>query len=108
MGKCTMTMLAQIVAYHHCGYMTNVTVVAGDTGTVPTGMGGSNSRQAVLAGTSAHTAAVKVRQKIIRIASQLLEAGEADLDIDGRSVHVKGVKEMAVDFGKVASAVAGN
>jgi carbon-monoxide dehydrogenase large subunit len=44
---------------------------------------------------------------MIRIAAHLLEAGEADLDIDGRSVHVKGVKEMAVDFGKVASAVAG-
>src|SRR5436190_5299638 len=107
MGQSTKTMLAQIVADQLGGDMANVTVVAGDTGTVPTGMGGSNSRQAVLAGTSAHTAAVKVRQKMIRIASHLLEAGEADLDIEGRTVHVKGVKEMAVDFRQVASAVAG-
>jgi carbon-monoxide dehydrogenase large subunit len=107
MGQSTKTMLAQIVADQLGGDMANVTVVAGDTGTVPTGMGGSNSRQAVLAGTSAHSAALKVRDKLIRIASHLLEAGEADLEIEGRSVHVKGVKEMAVDFGKVASAVAG-
>jgi CO/xanthine dehydrogenase Mo-binding subunit len=80
--------------------MANVTVIAGDTGTVPTGMGGSNSRQAVLAGTSAHSAALKVRAKLIRIASHLLEAGEADLEIEGREVYVKGVKKMAVDFGK--------
>ena len=107
MGQSTKTMLAQIVADQLGGDMANVTVVAGDTGTVPTGMGGSNSRQAVLAGTSAHSAALKVRAKLIRIASHLLEAGEADLEIEGRSVHVKGVKEMAVDFGKAASAVAG-
>jgi len=100
-------MLAQIVADQLGGDMTNVTVIAGDTGTVPTGMGGSNSRQAVLAGTSAHSAALKVREKAIRIAAHLLEAGEADLEIEGRSVHVKGVKKMAVELSKVASAVAG-
>ena len=107
MGQSTKTMLAQIVADQLGGDMANVTVVAGDTGTVPTGMGGSNSRQAVLAGTSAHSAAIKVRRKLLHVASHLLEAAEQDLDIDGRSVHVKGARPMAVDFGKVASAVAG-
>ena len=107
MGQSTKTMLAQIVAEQLGGDMANVTVVAGDTGTVATGMGGSNSRQAVLAGTSAHTAAVKVRNKIMRVASHLLEAGEQDLEIDGRAIHVKGVKEMTIDVGKIASAVAG-
>jgi carbon-monoxide dehydrogenase large subunit len=107
MGQSTKTMLAQIVAEQLGGDMANVTVVAGDTGTVSTGMGGSNSRQAVLAGTSAHTAAAKVRRKLLSIASHLLEAGEQDLEIEGRKVHVKGVKDMAVDFGRLASAVAG-
>jgi len=107
MGQSTRTMLAQIVAEQLGGDMSNVTVVAGDTGTVATGMGGSNSRQAVLAGTSAHTAAVNVRNKVIKVASHLLEAAEQDLDIEGRSVVVKGVKDMRVDFAKVASAVAG-
>jgi carbon-monoxide dehydrogenase large subunit len=107
MGQSTKTMLAQVVAEQLGGDMRNVTVVAGDTGTVSTGMGGSNSRQAVLAGTSAHTAAVKVRRKLIAVASHLLEAAECDLEVDGRKVHVKGAEGMAVDFGKVASAVAG-
>ena len=107
MGQSTKTMLAQIVAEQLGGDMRNVTVVAGDTGTVATGMGGSNSRQAVLAGSSAHTASVKVRNKVIKVASHLLEVAEQDLEIEGRSVLVKGVKDIKVDFAKVASAVAG-
>ena len=107
MGQSTKTMLAQIVCEQLGGDMGNVTVVAGDTGTVATGIGGSNSRQAVLAGTSAHTAAVKVRNKVIKVASHLLEAAEQDLEIDGRSVRVKGVGDMKVDFARVANAVAG-
>ena len=107
MGQSTKTMLAQIVSEQLGGDMANVTVVAGDTGTVATGMGGSNSRQAVLAGTSAHAASLKVRRKLIKVASHLLEAAEQDLDIEGHSVLVKGVADIRVDFAKVASAVAG-
>jgi len=106
MGQSTKTMLAQIVCEQLGGDMTNITVVAGDTGTVATGMGGSNSRQAVLAGSSAHTASVKVRNKLIKVASHLLEVGEQDLEIEGRSVLVKGA-DIKVDFAKVAGAVAG-
>ncbi|MEO8751049.1 MAG: xanthine dehydrogenase family protein molybdopterin-binding subunit [Casimicrobiaceae bacterium] len=106
MGQSTKTMLAQIVCEQLGGDMTNITVVAGDTGTVATGMGGSNSRQAVLAGTSAHTASLKVRNKLIKVASHLLEVGEQDLEIEGRTVLVKGA-DIRVDFAKVASAVAG-
>jgi len=107
MGQSTKTMLAQVVAEQLGGDMHSVTVIAGDTGAVATGMGGSNSRQAVLAGTSAHAASLKVRKKLIRVASHLLEAAEQDLEIEGRMVRVKGVNDMKVDFGELASAVAG-
>ena len=45
-----------------------------------------NSRQAVIAGSSAHVAALKVREKALKIASHLLDATESDLEIDGEDV----------------------
>ena len=61
-------MLAQIVAEQLGGAMENVTVTVSDSSAIPMGLGGSNSRQAVLAGSSAHLAALTVREKTIRIA----------------------------------------
>jgi carbon-monoxide dehydrogenase large subunit len=89
------------------GDIANITVTAGDTGAIAMGLGGSNSRQAVLAGTSAHVAAVKVREKALKIAAHTLEAAERDLDIDGRWIHVKGVRDMRLDLGQAARSVAG-
>ncbi len=107
MGQSTKTMLAQIVAEQLGGDLANITVTAGDTAAIALGMGGSNSRQTVIAGSSAHVAAVKVREKALKIASHVLEAGEHDLEIDGAQINVKGVPDMKVSLGEVARAVAG-
>jgi carbon-monoxide dehydrogenase large subunit len=107
MGQSTRTMLAQIVAEQLGGDMANISVTVGDTSAVSMGMGGSNSRQAVLAGTSAHVAALKVREKSLKVAAHLLEASEHDLEIDGRGIHVKGVPDLKVGLGDAARAVAG-
>lgn len=106
MGQSTKTMLAQIVAEQLDGDIDNVSVVTGDTAAVSLGFGGFNSRQAVLAGTSAHAAAIKLREKLIKVASALLEADEEDLEIDSRSVRVKG-SDSSVSFAKIVSAVSG-
>jgi carbon-monoxide dehydrogenase large subunit len=107
MGQSTKTMLAQIVAEQLGGDMDNISVIAGDTATVSMGLGGANSRQAVMAGTSAHLAAVKVREKALKVASHVLEVADSDLDIEGRDIHVKGVSDMKLDLGQAARAVAG-
>jgi carbon-monoxide dehydrogenase large subunit len=107
MGQSTHTMLAQIVAEQLGGDMENITVVTGDTRPVPMGIGGSASRQAVTAGSSAHLAAIRIRDKALKVAAHLLEASEADLEIEGDEVRVKGVPDMAVKLGEVAHAVAG-
>jgi carbon-monoxide dehydrogenase large subunit len=107
MGQSTRTMLAQIVAEQLGGDIGNISVTAGDTAAVSMGMGGSNSRQAVMAGSSAHVAAVKVREKALKVASHALEVAEADLEIKGRSIHVKGVGDMMLDLGQAARSVAG-
>jgi aerobic carbon-monoxide dehydrogenase large subunit len=107
MGQGTRTMLAQVVAEQLGADLANVTVTTGDTAAIALGLGGSNSRQTVTAGSSAHVAAVKVREKTLAIAAQLLEAAAGDLEIAGDHVRVKGVPDMKVGLAKIARAVAG-
>lgn len=107
MGQSTKTMIAQIVAEQLGGAMERVVVSAGDSGKVSMGFGGFNSRQAVMAGSSAHVAAAKVRQKALLVASHLLEVDASDLDIEGENVVVKGASDMKVPLGKIARTMAG-
>lgn len=107
MGQGTRSMLAQVVAAELGGDVANVTVTAGDTASIALGLGGFNSRQAVMAGTSAHLAAVTVRDKVLAIAGEIIEAAPADLELVGSAVRVRGVPEKRVELGKIAKAVAG-
>src|SRR5207248_343441 len=106
MGQSTKTMLAQIVAEQLGADIANINVTAGDTGAISMGLGGSNSRQAVMAGSSAHVAAVKVREKALKVASHTLEAAESDLEINGRAIQVKG-SDLKLDLGQAARSIAG-
>lgn len=105
MGQSTHTMLAQIVAEQLGGDMDNVCVTAGDSAAVAFSFGGFNSRQAVMAGSSAHKAAVAVRHKLLTVAAKVLNAEIATLSIEGRSVIDAAGKR--VDFGELARAAAG-
>ena len=107
MGQSTRTMLSQIVAEQLGGDMSNISVITGDTDAIPLGIGGSNSRQTVTAGSSAHLAAKKVRQKALKVAALLLKASEQDLEIVGGEVLVKGAPDMKIGLGRVANTVAG-
>jgi aerobic carbon-monoxide dehydrogenase large subunit len=107
MGQGTKTMLAQIVGDELGGAIERVILKAGDSGEVAMGFGGFNSRQAVVAGASAHLAAVKVRQKILLAASHLLEADAGDLEVAGDRVVVKGARDLSVTLAAVAEAMAG-
>jgi aerobic carbon-monoxide dehydrogenase large subunit len=107
MGQSTRTMLAQIVAEQLGGDLANIAVTTGDTDAIPLGIGGSNSRQTVTAGSSAHLAARKVRQKAIKVAALLLKAAEQDLEIVGGEVRVKGASGVKIGLGRIAHTVAG-
>ena len=106
-GQGTHTMFAQIVAEQLGGDIENVSVTTGDTAAIALGIGTSNSRVAVTAGSSAHVAASKVRDKALRIAGHLLESAEQDLEIVGSEIRVRGVPDLSVTLGDVANAVAG-
>ena len=110
-GQGTKTMLAQIVAEQLGGDMGNVTVTTGDTAATALGIGTSNSRLAVTAGTSAHVAAGKVREKALKIAAHVLDSPVEDLEFDGAEIHVKDrpgrIANVGVKLGELAHAMAG-
>jgi len=106
MGQSTKTMIAQIVAEQLGGTMDRVRVVAGDSGEVSMGFGGFNSRQAVMAGSSAHMAALEVREKLLRVAGHLLEVDACDLDVEPDHVVVRGA-DRKISLGRIAKTMAG-
>jgi carbon-monoxide dehydrogenase large subunit len=108
MGQGIKTALAQICAESLGVAPEAITVTAGDTATIPLGMGGFASRQTVTAGSSTHLAAQAVRQKALAVAAHLLEAAVEDLTlVDGR-IEVRGVPGHGVTLRQVATALSGD
>ena len=81
-----------------------VTVVGGDTGAVPFGVGTFASRSAVTAGSSIVDACREVRGKLVRAAAALLEAAPGDVEIDDGKAFVRGAPGSAVDLARVVQA----
>lgn len=106
-GQSTKTMLAQIVAEHLGGDMSNISVVCGDTQAISLGLGTFNSRQAVMAGNTALASVRRVREKLLRAASAMLDVGEQALEIKGGYVGLRGDDSKRLAFGEVARALAG-
>ena len=81
-----------------------VTVIGGDTATVPFGVGTFASRSAVTAGSSIADACREVRGKLVRAAAALLEAAAADIEIEDGRAFVRGSPGTAVDLARVVQA----
>lgn len=106
MGQGTATTLAQIVGEQLGRDISLVSVRTGVTdGNL--GFGGFNSRQTVVAGASAHLAAARLREKILKVAAHMMEAHEDDLDIADGAVFLKGVADKRITFRTIAAAAAG-
>lgn len=84
----------------------SITVEAADTGVFPLGIGAIASRTAVTAGSSVHIAASQVREKAIKVASEILETAEADLVLENGTVRVAGA-DMKVPLKEIASRLNG-
>ncbi len=106
MGQGIRTALAQICAEQLGVREGDVDVIAGDTAYASLGLGGFASRQTVTAGSSVHLAALAVRDKAIKVAAQLLEAAEADLDLRDARVFVEGT-DRSVALADVARVLRG-
>jgi len=84
--------------------MSKVTVVHGDTDLIPTGVGTYASRSLQLGGVAVQKAAVDVKEQARRVAADMLEASESDLelDIERGAWQVRGDPEASRTWGQVA------
>jgi aerobic carbon-monoxide dehydrogenase large subunit len=84
--------------------MDQITVRHGDTDEVPRGVGTYGSRSLQLGGSAVHQAAVEVREQARGLAASLLEASQADLELDvSRGTwQVRGDPETALSWAAVA------
>jgi carbon-monoxide dehydrogenase large subunit len=98
------TVFAQIAADALGVDLEDVTVIGGDTDAIAFGIGTFASRSTVLAGNAIAVSAGAVREKIVRAAARLLEAAEADVEIQGRRALVRGSPARGVPFERLVQA----
>jgi carbon-monoxide dehydrogenase large subunit len=81
----------------------DVTVITGDTSRFNWGAGTFASRALVVSGNAIAAAALKVRQKALKIAAELLEASPDDLEIAHGTVRVRGTPGPGLGLGALAT-----
>jgi carbon-monoxide dehydrogenase large subunit len=104
-GQGHQTAFAQLVADTLGCRFEDVEIVTGDTRRMPYAVGTFASRAAVMSGSAIHLAALRAREKVLRIAADALEAAEEDLEINDGVVSVKGNPlegGAVIDLGTVA------
>jgi carbon-monoxide dehydrogenase large subunit len=101
-GQSHFTSFAQLVADQLGVDVTDVELVTGDTDQFHWGTGTFASRGAVVAGNAINQAAVEVRKKVLKMASDSLEAAEEDLEVRDGQVFVKGVPDRGIEIGELA------
>jgi aerobic carbon-monoxide dehydrogenase large subunit len=96
------TMIAMLVAENLGVTPEDILFESADTSKFPHGIGTIGSRVAANVGPSAFDAAFKVREKALKLAAEVLEASEADLDIENGVVRVNGAPDLSITLGELA------
>jgi carbon-monoxide dehydrogenase large subunit len=102
-GQGHFTSFAQIVADQLGVDVKDVSIITGDTRAFNWGTGTFASRGAVVAGNACHAAAVAVREKILKLASQILEAEKESLKIENGKVFAEDTPEKSIILGELAA-----
>lgn len=105
-GQGLETTLAQIAADQLGVDPDDVTVRATDTSAIAFGIGTFASRSGVVAGNATAMAALRVRDKVLAVAGELLEVSPDDLDIVDGVARVKGSPGKGATFEEIAEAAA--
>jgi carbon-monoxide dehydrogenase large subunit len=98
------TSYAQIAADGLGVDMADVKVIFGDTMTSPYGLGTYASRSAVIGGATVARASADVREQVLKVAGNMLEADPDDLIIDDGVVSVVGTPSVSKTLAEVAYA----
>ncbi len=101
-GQGHATIFAQICADQLGVDLSQIEVESGDTGRFPMGIGTIGSRIAVTAGSSVFQAAGEVREKALKVAAEILEAAEIDLELRDGAVSVVGIPGHKVTLAEIA------
>jgi carbon-monoxide dehydrogenase large subunit len=102
-GQGHFTSFAQVAAEQLGVELTDVEVVTGDTDAFHWGTGTFASRGAVVAGNAVHAAALRVREKVLRVAGEVLQEPLERLELRDGRVWVKGQPDRSVTLGELAS-----
>jgi carbon-monoxide dehydrogenase large subunit len=103
-GQGHYTSFAQIVAQELGCDVADVTVVTGDTSRFNWGAGTYASRALVTAGNAMAVAARTVREKVLALGAELLEAAPGDLELADGRVRVRGAPGKELSLGALATA----
>jgi carbon-monoxide dehydrogenase large subunit len=101
-GQGHMTPFRQIVADQLGVPLEDIRVLFNDTARVPTGVGTFGSRSAAVGGSAVLGAAERVRDKVVRIAADALEAAPEDIEIAQGRVGVRGVPDRSTTLAAIA------
>ena len=96
------TMIAQIVADQLGVKPTDVLFEAADTGKFPQGVGTIGSRVTANVGPSSFDAAGQVRETVLKLAAETLEAAEQDIELEDGEARVAGAPDVKVTLGELA------
>jgi carbon-monoxide dehydrogenase large subunit len=102
-GQGNETTFAQMLADQFGVPIEHVTILHGDTAIVKQGIGTFGSRSQAVGGAALHMAGGKVKTKMAKFASAMLEANENDLVFEGGRVYVKGAPASGKSFAEVAA-----
>jgi len=100
-GQSHETTFSQVVADEFGISPDQVIFRAGDTALQPHGCGSFASRSAVNAGSAILIAARRLKEKVKRIAAEMLEASPEDLEVAGGRVLVKGDPELSFSLAQI-------
>ena len=101
-GQGHFTAFAQVAAEQLGLDVEDVTVIEGDTDQCPYGTGTFASRGAVLGGGAVMRASAIVRDKIARIAADVMEVAVEDLEFSAGRVHVAG-SDLSLSIREIAT-----
>lgn len=104
-GNGNETALAQIAAETLGTRMDAVRVLQGDTLTCPWGLGNYSSRGIIIGGSAVEAAATDLRDKLLHVAGNMLEANPEDLTAEDGRISVRGAAQRFVDITDVAAEI---
>jgi carbon-monoxide dehydrogenase large subunit len=102
-GQGHFTSFAQLVAEQLGVKVGDVRVITGDTGHFHWGAGTFASRGATVAGNAIYTAATKVRNKALDLASKVLETPLEELELEDGVVRVADIPQKSISLGELAT-----